>query len=102
METKQDIEKLKAPLNLVRKRLDQRFLHCNGTLKEIRIMEASNSINNQTKAFEELNPPSMTTLFHTKVNSPTPVLPHTPSTPGKSEPLCVYCNGVNITRLHVK
>ena len=69
----------------------------NGTwtiiLKEIRIMEASNSINNQTKAFEELNLPSMTTLFHTKVNSPTPVLPHTPSTPGKSEPLYVYCNG---------
>ena len=55
-------------------------------------MEASNSINNQTKAFEELNPPSMTTLFHTKVNSRTPDLSHTPSTPGKSEPLCVYCN----------
>ena len=32
-------------------------------LKEIRIMEASNSINNQTKAFEEPNPPSMTTLM---------------------------------------
>ena len=62
-------------------------------LKEIRIMKASNSINDQTKAFEEPNPPSMTTLFHTKVNSPTPVLPHTPSTPGKSEPFCVYCNG---------
>ena len=62
-------------------------------LKEIRIMEASNSINNQTKTFEELNSPSMTALFHTKVNSPTPDLPHTPSTPEKGEPMCVYCNG---------
>ena len=56
-------------------------------------MEASNSSNIQTKTFEEPNLPSMTIVFHTKVNSSPPNLPPAPSTQGKNEPLCVYCNG---------